>query len=83
MNTDPEETTASKFSLESVEETSPPAGAAAGKWYSYIIGRGSSLIKGKKPGTLSAVTEHAECIVEDLNSRANRHGSIYVSRRNK
>jgi hypothetical protein len=83
MNFDPEETIATKFRLESVEETSPPAGMNTGKWYSYIIGRGSSMINGKMAGSLRAVTEHAESVVEDLNSRANRHGSIYVSRRQK
>jgi len=83
MNNDPEDTTATKFKLESVEETSPPSGAEQGRWFSYIIGRGTSMITGKKPGTLRTVTEHAENVVEDLNSRANRHGSIYVSRRTK
>lgn len=81
MIQDPEDTIVSKFTLESVEETSPPAGADAGKWYSYIIGRGTSVITGKRSGSLRTVTEHAEKVVEDLNSRSNRHGSIYVSRR--
>jgi hypothetical protein len=83
MNENPENSTVVKFKLESVEETSPPTGAEKGKWFSYIIGRGSSMITGKKPGTLKTVTEHAENIVDDLNSRSNRHGSIYVSRRSK
>lgn len=81
MIQDPEDTTTAKFRLESVEETTPPEGAEKGRWYSYIIGRGSSIIAGKKAGSLKDVTEHAESVVEDLNSRSNRHGSIYVSRR--
>ena len=78
---DPENTTTTKFVLESVEETTPPEGAETGQWYSYIIGRGNSVITGKHAGSLTSVTEHAENIVEDLNSRSNRHGSIYVSSR--
>lgn len=81
MNQDPEDTSTSKFILESVEKTTPPEDAEKGKWYSYIIGRGTAIITGKRAGTLSSVTEHAQSVVEDLNSRRNRHGSIYVSRR--
>ena len=81
MLDDPENTVTTNFVLESVEETSPPAGAEQGKWYSYTIGRGNSVISGKSSGTVTSVTEHAEKVVEDLNSRSNRQGSIYVSRR--
>ena len=81
MNDNTAETKSLKFQLESVEETTPPEGAEKGKWYSYIIGRGKSVIKGKRCGTLKAVTEHAEGIVEDLNSRGSNYGSMYVSRR--
>ena len=81
MMQDRQNSIADKFTLESVEETTPPAGAAKGKWYSYRIGRGKSVINGKRSGTLQTVTEHAESVVEDLNSRGNRHGSLYVSRR--
>jgi len=82
MNHDPDDIPPAKFTLESIEETSAPDGAGKEKWYSYIIGRGKSVIKGKRSGTLHSVTEHAENVVEDLNSRSHRHGSIYVSRRN-
>jgi hypothetical protein len=81
MLDDPENTVTTKFMLENVEETSPPAGAEQGQWYSYTIGRGNSVISGKSSGTIRSVTEHAEKIVEDLNARSNRQGSIYVSRR--
>ena len=82
MSYDPHDTTSAEFTLESIEETSAPDGAGKEKWYSYIIGRGKSVISGKRAGTLQSVTEHAENVVEDLNSRRNRQGSVYVSRRN-
>ena len=81
MSEDPDNTSSDKFTLESVEETAPPAGAGKGTWYSYVIGRGKSIITGKHAGTLQSVTAHAETVVEDLNSRSNKQGSIYVSRR--
>lgn len=83
MNSDPEDSFATKYQLESIEETNPPEGINTGIWYSYIIGRGTSKINGAKLGTLRSVTEHAESVVEDLNERANKHGSIYVSRTRK
>jgi hypothetical protein len=46
-----------------------------------VIGKGKSRIEGKKPGSLYEVTQHAETIVEDLNSRKARGGSMYVSRK--
>ena len=79
---DPDNISSAKFTLESIEETTAPDGAGQEKWFSYIIGRGKSVISGKRPGTLKSVTEHAENVVDDLNSRSNRQGSIYVSRRN-
>lgn len=82
MLQDPNYISASEFTLETIEETEAPDGAGPEKWYRYIIGRGKSVINGMRAGTLQSVTEHAENIVEDLNSRRNHHGSIYVSRRN-
>ena len=83
MNSDPEDTFATKFKLETVEQTTPPEGIDSGTWFRYVIGRGTSKINGAKLGTLRSVTEHAESVVEDLNERANKHGSIYVSRTRK
>ena len=81
MLQDPDDTYANHFTLENVEETTPPEGSGKGNWYSYVIGRGKSVIEGKMAGTLQSVTEHAQSVVEDLNARSNRQGSIYVSRR--
>jgi len=83
MDSDPEDTLATKYQLESVEQTTPPKGITSGTWFRYIIGRGSSKINGTKTGTLRSVTEHAEVVVENLNERANNFGSTYVSRTRK
>lgn len=64
-----------------VEKTSPPEGMT-GNWHHYVIGEGNSKIEGKRPGTLQAVTQHAETVAESLNSRIGK-GSVptYVSRK--
>jgi len=70
-----------KYHVVSVEKTTPPEGLPGDNWHSYVIGQGSSRIEGKKPGTLKAVTEHAETVVEDLNARKGRGGSTYAPRK--
>ena len=50
-------------------------------WHRYIIGQGGSKIEGIKPGTLKAVTLHAETVAEDLNARAGKGGSTYAPRK--
>ncbi|MFO7604262.1 MAG: hypothetical protein R6X06_10685 [Gammaproteobacteria bacterium] len=70
-----------KFNVISVEKASPPEGMPGDNWHRYIIGQGGSKIEGIKPGTLKAVTLHAETIAEDLNSRAGRGGSTYAPRK--
>lgn len=72
-----------KYQVVTVEKTDPPAGMEAGNWYRYVIGQGRSKIDGVKLGTLQAVTEHAQAMVEDLNSRAARSGSFYAPRKRK
>ena len=68
----------SKDLVETVEKTAPPEGMPGDNWHRYVIGRGNSKIECKKPGTLKAVTQHAETIAENLNSRKARGGSMYV-----
>lgn len=70
-----------KYHVVSVEKTTAPEGLPGDNWHRYIIGQGSSRIEGKKPGSLKAVTEHAETVVEDLNSRKGRGGSTYAPRK--
>ena len=60
----------SKFPITSIEKTDPPGGEAEGEWYEYVIGKGSSSIKGKRSGTLQAVTEYVEEYAENLNQRS-------------
>jgi len=66
------------FCVEMVEKTMPPEGAPEVNWCRYVIGKGSSRIEGKKPGSLQAVTQHAEAVAENLNSRKASYGSMYV-----
>jgi len=84
MNTESEITiNADKFHVVSVEKSEPPEGMAAGSWYRYVLGQGSSKIEGLKLGTLQVVREHAQNMVDDLNTRANRGGSFYAPRSRK
>jgi hypothetical protein len=58
-----------KYRVMTVTEIAPPEGMT-GMWHHYIIGEGLSRIDGKRPGTLQAVTQHAEAVAERLNLRA-------------
>jgi len=66
-----------------VKKIATPDGMPKGNWHSYTIERGSSVITGKKPGTLKAVTAHAKQFALDLNERMgmNNAGSLYAARR--
>ena len=70
-----------KYQVVSVEKGTPPEGVPGDNWYHYVIGHGTSKIEGAKPGSLQAVTEHAEAVAEDLNSRTGRGGSTYAPRK--
>jgi hypothetical protein len=72
-----------KYHVVSVEKTTTPEGLPGDNWHLYVIGQGNSRIEGKKPGSLRSVTEHAETVVEDLNSRKGRGGSTYAPRSKK
>ena len=74
-----------KYSVITVEKIQPPEGMPEGKWHRYVIGRGHAKIEGTKPGTLKSVTEHAETVANDLNSRAQKGGSYFApsNRQNK
>lgn len=75
------ETVKLKYQVVTVEKTSAPDGMPGDNWHRYVIGQGTSKIEGKKPGTLKAVTEHAETVADDLNSRTSRSGSTYAPRK--
>lgn len=76
-----DDTNVLKYRVTTVEKTTTPQGMPGDNWHRYVIGRGSSKIEGKKPGSLKAVTQHAETVAEDLNSRAGRSGSTYAPRK--
>ena len=84
MNTDPEcAMHEERYNVVKVEKTDSPAGMPNGDWYRYVIGQGRSQIEGLKLGSLQAVTEHAQTMAEDLNSRAAHSGSFYAPRKRK
>lgn len=68
-----------KYRVVTVEKTTPPEGTEGDNWHRYVIGRGNSQIEGKKSGSLSAVTEHAETVAEEFNLRMGRRGSTFTS----
>jgi hypothetical protein len=69
-----------KFPITSIEITDPPEGVE-GEWYEYVIGKGSSSIKGRRAGTLQAVTEYVEEYAENLNQRSTLGYSSYAARK--
>ena len=77
-----EEVLKSKFSVMNIEKTSTPAGMAGDNWYQYVVGEGSSEIKGLTMGSLKHVTEHANKVAEDLNERSKGKKSGYSSNQN-
>lgn len=70
-----------KFPITSIGRTDPPDGVTEGEWYEYVIGKGSSSIKGRRAGTLKAVTEYVEEYAENLNQRSTLGYSSYAARK--
>jgi hypothetical protein len=70
-----------KFPITSIEKTDPPEGEAAGEWYEYVIGIGPSSIRGRRSGTLEAVTEYVKEYAENLNQRSALGYSSYAARK--
>jgi hypothetical protein len=70
-----------KFPVTSIEKTDPPEGESDGEWYEYVIGRGSSEIRGKRAGSLKAVKAYVEEYAENLNQRSTLGYSSYASRK--
>ena len=76
-----EETKKPRYTVISVEKTTPPEGTTGENWHRYEIGQGTSKIVGKKPGSLKEITQHAETMAEDLNSRTGSGNSVYAPRK--
>jgi len=72
-----------RYRVVSVEKIDPPEGMPDGNWHRYVIGQGRSKIEGLKPGSLKAVTQHAETVAEDLSARAAGGNSAYAARKRK
>jgi len=70
-----------KFPVTSIEKTDPPEGVTEGDWYEYIIGEGTSEIKGKRSGTLKSVTAYVKEYAENLDQRSTLGYSAYAARK--
>jgi len=69
-----------KFPVASIEKIDPPKGTE-GEWYEYVIGEGSSSIRGMRSGSLKAVTEYVKEYAENLNQRSALGYSSYATRK--
>jgi len=70
-----------KFPITSIEKTDPPDGETEGEWYEYMIGEGSSSIRGIRSGSLKAVTAYVKEYAENLNQRSTLGYSSYAARK--
>ena len=70
-----------KFQVTSIEKTDPPEGEGDGEWYEYVIGEGSSAIRGKRAGSRRAVTAYVKEYAENLNQRSTLGYSSYAARK--
>lgn len=70
-----------KFPVTSIEKSDPPEGVTEGEWYEYVIGEGTSEIKGKRSGSLKAVTEYVKEYAANLDERSTLGYSAYAARK--
>ena len=71
-----------KYVLISVDKVNPtPTWLPEGNWYLYIIGQGDSKLEGYKIGSIEAVAEYAETVVENLNERMRTGKYAYTATR--
>lgn len=70
-----------KFQITSIEKADPPEGESEGEWYEYVIGEGSSAIRGKRAGSRRAVTAYVKEYAENLNQRSTLGYSSYAARK--
>jgi len=68
-----------KFNVMNIEKISTPDGMAGDNWFQYVVGQGTSEIKGLTMGTLNQVTEHANKVADDLNDRSKGKKTGYSS----
>ena len=72
-----------KYRVMSVKKTTTPEGLQEGDWYRYVIGQGRSKIEGLRLGTLETVTEHAESVTNNLNTRGPKGFAQSITRKRK
>ena len=70
-----------KYTVKSVTPTTAPTDED-GSWYTHVLERDNRDMVCKARGTLLEVTEHAEKIVFDLNSRRANKTGAYSQNRN-
>ena len=68
-----------KFNVVNIEKISTPEGMVGDNWYQYVVGQGTSEIKGLTMGTLKQVTEHVNKVADDLNERSRGKKTGYSS----
>ena len=71
-----------KFNVMNIEKINTPDGMVGDNWYQYVVGQGSSEIKGLTMGTLNQVTEHANKVADDLDDRSKGKKTGYSSSQN-
>lgn len=77
-----EEVIKRKFTVMNIEKINTPDGMAGDNWYQYVVGQGTSEIKGLTMGTLKQVTEHANNVANDLDERSKGKKTGYSSNQN-
>lgn len=78
-----EEVVKRKFNVMNIEKISTPDGMVGDNWYQYVVGQGTSEIKGLTMGTLKQVTEHANSVADDLDDRSKGKKTGYSTTQNK
>ena len=71
-----------KFNVMNIEKINAPDGMDGDNWYQYVVGQGTSEIKGLTMGTLNQVTEHVNRVADDLNDRSKGKKTGYSSSQN-
>jgi len=76
--------TEAQYMVKTVEKTNTPDGCDGSDWCRYVLERGGSTLVGQRRGTVKQVTQYAESLANDVNSRSGgRSGVSQWSSRNK
>jgi len=71
-----------EYTVISVSKITAPSDIEAESWYKYIVGRCNNSLVCKSRGTFQEVSEQAEKLTFDLNSRRGFQSGIYSRDRN-